>query len=847
LSEFYTSVARYGSSLLYRGYKGKHKVRERVKFQPTLFLPDPNKGEFKALDGVSVSPMKFDSMGDAKEFVNQYKDVPNFDIYGNRNYIVQYLQEKFPGNIEFDMDVVNIAAIDIEVVADEFPHAEQALYPIVSIAMKSTQDGLNRVWGLPKYNNTRKDVIYYHCKTEAELLMKFITHWSNPEYTPDIFTGWNTRFFDTPYIINRLTKVLGPEFAKKMSPWGLISERFISINGQKQQAYDITGLPELDYIELFKKFTMNTLGAQESYKLDHIANVVLGDRKLSYEEYSSLSELYEKNPQKYIDYNIQDVELILRLDDKLQLIGLAATMAYGGGVNYGDTLGTTGIWDAMIYRELCQRNIVVIPSKPKFKDAFEGGFVKPPIVGLHNWVVSFDLASLYPHIIIQSNISPETLIEGQRVEGLTVNNLLDRKSLKVPHNTALCPNGVLFDTTKEGLLPSIIKVKYAERKRIKKSMLAAQQELVILEERIKKEGSTAELEALRYECDKRYSTLDNQQMAIKISMNSLYGAMGSQYFRYFDLRMAEGITLYGQLAIRWAERAFNEFMNRILGTTKFDYVIAADTDSNYLNFGPLVEKLGLTNKHDLKAIVDIISKMCTDQFEPMIANSYKDLAKYMHAYKNKMVMEREVIADLGIWTAKKRYILNVHNSEGVSFTEPKLKIMGIEAIKSSTPAICRDALKNIFKVIMTGSEDKTRKAISDFEDYFHKQPPENVSFPRGVSDIVKWRDGNGYKTRVPIHVRGAIMYNVGLEQKSLKRYSPVRNGDKIKFCYLKMPNPIKENVISFPDYLPVEFGLEKYVDYDKQFQKTFIDPIEPILKAIGWSREDQSSLEDFFG
>tara|TARA_R110000744_G_scaffold79068_2_gene155471 strand:- start:69 stop:2609 length:2541 start_codon:yes stop_codon:yes gene_type:complete len=846
LTEFYTSVARYGNSLLYRGYKGKHKVREKIKFKPTLYLKD-NESETKALDGVSVSPMQYSSMRDAKEFIEQYKDVPNFEIYGNRNYIVQYIQEKFPGNIAFDMDNVNVAAIDIEVVADEFPHAEQALYPIVSIAMMSTQDSMRRVWGLPNYKNTRDDVIYYHCKNEAELLMKFITHWSNPEYTPDIVTGWNTRFFDTPYIINRLAKTLGIEFAKKYSPWGLINERMVTVNGQKQQSYEVTGLPELDYMELFKKFTINTLGAQESYKLDHIANVVLGDRKLSYEEYSSLSELYEKNPQKYIDYNIVDVELILRMDDKLQLIGLAATMAYSAGVNYGDTLGTTAIWDAIIYRDLCSRNMAVPPNKHKFKDAFEGGWVKAPKVGLHNWVVSFDLASLYPHLIMQANISPETLVEGDRIDGLTVNNLLERKSFEVPDGRALCPNGVMFDTEKQGVIPALIKTKYAARKRIKKEMLSAQQELVTLEERMKKDGSTPELEALHYEYSKKYSTLDNSQMSIKILMNSLYGAMGSAYFRYFDLRMAEGITLYGQLSIRWAEKSFNNFINKIMGTTKCDYVIAADTDSNYLDFGPLVEKLGLAKTNDTKGIVDIIDKMCSDQFEPMIAKCYDDLAKYMHAYQNKMVMEREVIADLGIWTAKKRYILNVHNSEGVSFKEPKLKIMGIEAIKSSTPAICRDALKNIFKVIMTGSELKTRKAITDFQEFFHAQPPEAVSFPRGVSDIVKWRDGDGYKSRCPIHVRGAIMYNVGIEQKKLKKYTAVRNGDKVKFCYLKLPNPIKENVISFPDYLPPELNLNAYVDYDKQFSKTFIDPIEPVLKAIGWSVEEQSSLEDFFG
>jgi DNA polymerase elongation subunit (family B) len=325
-------------------------------------------------------------------------------------------------------------------------------------------------------------------------------------------------------------------------------------------------------------------------------------------------------------------------------------------------------------------------------------------------------------------------------------------------------------------------------------------------------------------------------------LNSLYGALGNKYFRYFDLRVAEGITLTGQTVIRWAERSVNEFMNKIVGTDNKDYVIAIDTDSVYVNFGPLVNKYVKDNQ------VDNIAQICKDQFEPMLEKSYQNLYDMFNCYMPRMEMDREAIADRGIWTAKKRYILNVHDNEGVRYAEPKLKIMGIEAIKSSTPSACRDALKALFKVIVTGDESATQKAIQTFKEYFITLPPEQVSFPRGVNDTIKWRDRKLiYKKGTPIHVRGALLYNHNVKDKTLdKKYTLIQNGEKIKFCYLKMPNPIRENVISFPDYLPQELQLHKYINYDLQFQKTFLDPIEPILDAIGWSVEEKVSIEDFF-
>jgi hypothetical protein len=293
----------------------------------------------------------------------------------------------------------------------------------------------------------------------------------------------------------------------------------------------------------------------------------------------------------------------------------------------------------------------------------------------------------------------------------------------------------------------------------------------------------------------------------------------------------------------------NQYLNKLLQTTDEDYVIASDTDSIYLNLGPLVDKFFATKSSDKVAIVGLLDKICEDKFEPYIEKCYQDLASYVSAYDQKMQMKRENIADRGIWTAKKRYILNVWDSEGVRYEDPKLKMMGIEAVKSSTPAPCRKMIKDALKLMMTGTEEDVIHFIDKSREKFKKLPPDQISFPRSVSDVQKYKSSSDiYSKGTPIHVRGALLFNHYIKQNKLdNKYSLIQNGEKIKFCYLKKPNIIHENIISFIQDFPTELGLDKYIDYDLQFEKSFVEPLKAILDAIGWNVEKTVNLELFNG
>ena len=850
MANFYTNVQSFGGKILYRGVKDGKRIKLKIDYEPQLYLPARRgNGTHKSLDGVDLVPKRFDGIREARDYVKQFEDVAGgTKIYGNTRFEYAFIAEQHTEMVDWDADKVSVGVIDIEVGSENgFPDPYLANEPITAIAL-TYLNGMTHVFACGDYNNYDDNVTYVKCRDEWSLCKRFLELWSHN--TPDVITGWNTKFFDIPYLVNRFRKILGEDDTKKLSPWNYITERKTIINGRQLIAYSFVGVESLDYIELYKWYAPGGK-SQESYRLDNIAQVELGEGKISYDEYDNLHALYRLNFQKFIEYNIKDVKLIIKLEDKLKLLELALTLAYDTKCNYEDVFAQTRMWDALTYSYLLNRGIIVPPREVQDKDAaFEGAYVKDPQTGMHNWVASFDLNSLYPHLMMQYNISPETLIEPENYtpemrevlsQGVSVDKLLkcqiDTSRLE---DVTITPNGQFFRTDKIGFLPAMMEEMYQDRKKFKKMMLTAQQEY-----------ENEKDESKKYDIEKRVARFNNLQLAKKVSLNSAYGALGSQYFRFYDLRMALGVTTAGQLSIRWIEAKINKYMNKLLSTDDVDYVIASDTDSIYLRLGDLVNKVyGVDGvvKMPAQKVIEFMDKVCEDKLQPYIDKSYEELANYVHAYAQKMQMKREGLSDKGVWTAKKRYILNVYNNEGVQYAEPHMKVMGLEMIKSSTPSAIREKMKSSIKLMMTGTEQEVQDFIAKFRQEFKTLPAEEISFPRGLNGLNTYSDPVMlFKKGTPIHVRGAIVYNHYLKQKDLtKKYPLIQEGEKLKFTYLKMPNHFKNDVISFPSRIPKEFELDNYIDYDVQFDKAFLEPISVILRCMNWSAEKTNSLEDFF-
>ena len=819
-----------GDHFLVRGYEdGKH-FATREKFNPTLFVPSKRETPYRTLDGDPVETIRPGTVRECREFIKKYTGVEGFKIFGNERFIYQYISENYrEEEIKFDISKIKLTTIDIEVKSENgFPDVESSAEEVLLITIQDYSTKEIITWGQGPFKLKQGNHYYKQFNNEYDLLNDFINWWMIEENTPEVLTGWNSKLYDIPYLVRRIDRVLGEKLMKRLSPWGLVTEQEFFVNGRKQISYDVGGISQLDYLDLYKKFTYK---AQESYRLDYIASVELGQKKLDHSEFDTFKDFYTNGWQKFVEYNIIDVELVDRMEDKMKLIELALTMAYDAKVNYEDVFYQVRMWDSIIYNYLKKKNIVIPPkSRSDKNEKYAGAYVKEPIPGKYDWVVSFDLNSLYPHLIMQYNISPETLQE-VRHPSATVDKVLNQEIDFTDYEQfSICPNGSMYRKDKRGFLPELMDKIYKDRTIYKKKMLQAKQQY--------EKTPTKTLE-------KEIARCNNIQMARKIQLNSAYGAIGNQYFRYYKLANAEAITMSGQVSIRWIENKMNTYINKIIQTDGIDYVIASDTDSIYLNLGPLVDKFFFGSKKT----VQLLDKICQEKFEPFIDKCYQELATYVNAYDQKMQMKRENIADRGIWTAKKRYILNVWDSEGVRYDEPKLKMMGIEAVKSSTPAPCRTMIKDGLKLMMNATEEDVINFIEKCRVDFKKLPPEQIAFPRTASDIRKYHSHSSiYIKGTPIHCRGALLFNHYIKENKLaNKYSLIGNGEKVRFVYLKKPNIIQENVVSFIQDFPHELGLDKYIDYDLQFEKSFLEPLKSILDAIGWNVEKTVNLELFFG
>lgn len=1030
MKKFYTFVGEMDNAIFQRYYnEDKQEVFEKVEnYDYTLYVNHPTDiSRFTSLDNKSLKEITFDNPRDLKKFYNENKDL--MTIHGNNSAVHQFISKEYDPDVQqfcnvkvlnFDIEVVhgdgikyadnhivrteksdaitfsNVGELkklpktvtgDLSVYDEEkdkwvkyfnscyapraigFPDPLEAEQEILSISAKEFgDDKIFYTFGtkdLPDYDNPNGE--YVKCKNEQELLARFMKFWRG--INPQFITGWNIDGFDIPYLINRIKKVLGSKYASYLSPFydkvrnndKLINERMVD----ETITYEIFGVTSFDYIELYKKYNYSK---QESYKLDYIGEVEVGQKKVNFDEYNkSLMRLYNgdlildnttswhaiddimryarvrekvkvklaeygyftdlgndvnkvdiktfdqtkidemSNDQlkglynytdervktlsykKFVNYNEMDANIVELIDKKMLFIKLAIRVGHMSKSRMKEIFATVSPWDNMIYSRLLQVNKQIPPRESHEKsEKFLGAYVKDPILGYHKWVATVDLTSLYPSIIRMLNMSPETLRKIKDFDAVkTLEDLFNgtySTDASKANGWATAANGSAYDQDFEGVIPGAMKYLMVERKLVKNKMKDVENYMQHVKrsikhrkgelddwtqtedyiKSIKRNGenfltddaimalSIKETEALIVELEDEIAMLDSTQLALKILANSGYGAIGNVAFRYFRLDIAEGITLTGQLALRFMSKVLDDFLNAVCGTKDVCYAIYGDTDSIFISLDNWVKHMGLdeTNKD---AVISAMDEYMAKTIEPLIADNYDKLSDYLGAKENLLIMKREALADAAIFRGKKNYIMQLYDNEHVRFAVPKMKMMGVETAKSSTAMIIRKKLEECFRVVInkdTRTALELKGIVDEFRDEFNTVDVVKIASPRGVNDIDKWIDPQGNIIKgCPIHVRASINYNnfIKADPDLRSKYEEIKNGSKIRFIKLKEPNIVHSHVIAFIDDLPPEMELENFIDRKTQFEDTFMSPLESFTQLIDWDIRRTSSLSSLFG
>lgn len=846
---FYTSVLRQGNKILHR-YIDKHGGRfiEREEHSPTLFVKSEKETGWKTLKGVPVEPKQFPDIASARDFHSKFKDIRPDIIHGITDYDLLFIHDRYRDTIEFDFNLIRTFFVDIECSVPNdagFPDPQLANFPINAITVYDTLK--KRYYTFSTVTSSYKakvdNCLYIPCESEKQMITVFMNWWE--KNYPDILTGWNSEGFDVPYIVNRFSKLAGEEFTSRLSPWGKIKAReTVNSFNQDVVVYDIVGIEHIDYVDMYKKFTLKN---RENYRLGFIAEIELGETKVEYE--GSLYDLAEDNPDMFLDYNVHDVTLLVRMEAKLQLLYLVTTLAYFMKVNYSDTLGVVRLWTSKIAYELYNRQMVIDTyHRPTTDTSFEAAFVKEPIRGKYGPIATLDATSMYPHMIMLCNISPDTkinfnecpdelkpLFKTRLIEPIESGEWAGDSALQ-EHNITIAGNGQMFRKDKVGILAELMNELFQMRKAKKNEMLALKRE---------KESKSGTLSpAEEFALDSKIRALDVLQNSLKICLNSVFGATGNKHFPLFDLDLAEGITFTGQAGIRFVARRISEYISKVLELPETkDFVIYIDTDSLAVNLTDLMDKFGLD-----KSNVDLITKIADGKLSEVAKDATEEYCNMLNGMWPALIFKREKVCTAGIYCSKKKYILKVWDNEGVRYHEPEISVTGLETNRSSTPKYVREYLLKAYEIVIDKTEEDLQEFVSEFRQEFEKQEFDLIAFPRGVNDVEKYADRTSiYKKGCPMAVRAALMYNHLLEKHGLdKKYLPIYSGNKIKFIHLKDRNPTRENVIAYLEKLPPEFNLEQYVDYDVMFTKTFSDPLQNVIDAIGWTTEKQSDLSAFF-
>lgn len=804
-------------------YQEGERVLIEEDYDAYCYVPN-NNGEFQDLFGKRCEKQHFQTFFSQKEYVETH---PSFegDIRPEDRTLIDRYHNK---NLLENMPKLHVHFTDIETKCDDgFPQSERIGDEILLISVYSNKTKKVHVFGQKEYIPKFESVEYHHCKNEVALLKAYFK-FHRSDY-PDILTGWNSHFFDFPYIIDRATLLIGENFAKKFSPVGQVREKPFS----NQKEYEIGGITILDYQDLYKSFSGNQL---ESYKLDFVAQVELKESKLAYD--GSLKYLWKTDWTKYVNYNIKDVDLVRKLDKKLDFITLVQVQAYISSVPINKTHSSIKKFENYLIGMLKDRKIVLPTAKRGHKVDIPGGFVLEPEGGLYSDIMSYDFTALYPHLFFSLNLSPETRVakvftkEGNSFtdfslkcieddEQYTVNKKIVKgsklKKVIKDKRYLISANGILFKP-EGGVIPEVVHHMFDTRAKYKKLMLKYEQED-------------------KPDLARKY---DLYQNVVKVNCNAIYGIMANASFRFFNPDLASAITLTGQKLTKFTKERIDEFCRKKFKIDN-DVTLYADTDSCYLHFESITKKLNIKPEK----LVDSLNIIDKKVIKPFLDELFMEFSnEYLNNPINNLNLKRECIAKSILFTTKKRYVMAVLDKEGTSYDPPKIKAVGIEIVRSSTPGYCRDKIKEIATMILFGkTKSEVVTKVKEIHNDFLEQPPDVIAFPRGIKDL------DGYDG-MPIHLRAVLNYNKLLKKKGLEtKYDLIQSGEKIKFIYLMRNNVIpSQNIIGFIEVLPKEFELDDFIDKELQFNKALLSPIQRFAEALKWGKIDVTvcDIEDFF-
>ena len=823
------------------------RIKEIVPFEPFLYIESQSHKDAVSIYNTSLRKLSFKKQFDRYRFV---QDSALKRIFYNLPVEQQFLIENFRtqnGSLEFIKNPLKIFFIDIETDSpNAFPEPKYAKDPINLITIYDSLKDEYVTWGLNNdYIPTRKNSTYTKCITEKELLLKFIKYWRSD--FPDIVSGWNSETFDIPYIINRITNLFDDQKAKDLSPIGQLwfKEAVTMKFGKMEGRWNIKGISLLDYMNVYQTFARDK---QESYALGYIAEVELGIGKTKIHA-ANLSAQANLDWTQFVEYNINDVALLVGLENKLQFLALMRMLAYTGLTNFEQAMGTISVVTGAMAIKGLERNQIIATFNHKAGGNYEGGYVKEPKRGMSEAVVSFDVNSLYPNTIVTLNLSPETKIGkiNSREEGKVDLSLINGQTHTISEDQfirfmkekklSLSKSNILFSQKSMGICPSLIDSIYKQR-------VTARNRLKVVKRKISKlDKTTQEYKDLKFESDQ----LDIKQYTLKIFLNRVYGYFANKYSPFYDLDLAASITITGQECIKEAGILVNNYLQSQYGITD-DCILYSDTDSLYLTINPVLQslKIPLAEKNQVTErvheIVDTLEKVLNSEITKWAVNE-------LFSTDSRLQFKRETICDVGIFLEKKRYILHILDEEGLAID--KTKYVGVEVASTNVPKKVKPLIKNIVEtMIKTKSQVETNKAFREAYENFRVMAIEDIAFPKGINkvDLYSAKATNLTMGKgTPGHVRSAIAYNYFVEKFGIgNKYKKIQSGNKIKFFYTEK-NAYRVGAIAFVDQYPSEFTLKP--DIDKMFNKLVVAAIERLYNCLQWriispTKETQTDLFD---